>query len=420
MRRAVTALLRFAQVLPWLVRAAVTPRKDVRGGGKRILMLTISAIDVDPRIAKVTRTLAEHGYTVDVLAPSVAEPWEREVAPGVRYIGVPRVWLWRFFVVYQDEFRRVGLRRQFDYVHANDLTSLTVAWVLARIRQVPLIYDAHELWTENVQPSREGWAPMSRTTRLLASAWERLLLRSVDVLTTVSPSIAAELDRRSPAKLHPLLLPNYPSLRLAEPVDGSSWRSELGLADERVLTLYLGGVNPLRNIETVIRAHRHLPDEHVFVVRGPGIDAYEDEYRTLARAEGVDDRVLLLPPVGMDDVIAAANGADCGIVMLRNICKNFYFFFPNKLFEYALAGIPVAVSDFPDVRSFVVGEQCGVTFDPDSPQSIADALRWLGDHRDEARAMGARGRESVLRERNWETTAQGLVAAYAGLAEPAQ
>jgi glycosyltransferase involved in cell wall biosynthesis len=420
MRRSVTALLRFAQVIPWLVRAAVTRRKDVRGGGKRILMLTISAIDVDPRITKVTRTLAEQGYAVDVLAPSVAEPWEREVAPGVCYIGVPRVWLWRLFVVYQDEFRRVGLRRQFDYVHANDLTSLTVAWVLARIRRVPLIYDAHELWTENVQPSRDGWAPMSRTTRLLASAWERLLLRSVDVLTTVSPSIAAELDRRSPSALHPLLLPNYPSLRLSGRLNGASWRSELGLADDRFVTLYLGGVNPLRNIETVIRAHRHLPEEHVFVVRGPGIEAYEDEYRALARAEGLDDRVLLLPPVGMDDVIGAANGADCGIVMLRNICKNFYFFFPNKLFEYSLAGIPVAVSDFPDVRSFVVGERCGVTFDPDSPQSIADALRWLGEHRSEAQAMGARGRESVLRERNWEAAAQGLVAAYAGLAAPAQ
>jgi glycosyltransferase involved in cell wall biosynthesis len=78
------------------------------------------------------------------------------------------------------------------------------------------------------------------------------------------------------------------------------------------------------------------------------------------------------------------------------------------------------VSDFPDVRSFVVGERCGVTFDPDSPQSIAEALRWLGKHRDEARAMGARGRDSVLRDRNWETAAEGLVAAYAGLAAPVQ
>jgi glycosyltransferase involved in cell wall biosynthesis len=418
LRRAVTALLRFAQVLPWLIRAALTPRKDVRARGKRILMLTISAIDVDPRIAKVTHTLAEQGYAVEVLAPAVAAASEREVEPGIVYVGVPRVWLWRFFVVYQDEFRRAGLRRHFDYVHANDLTTLTVAWVLARIRRVPLIYDAHELWTENVQPSRDGWAPMSRTVRFVATAWERLLLRSVDVLTTVSPSIAAELERRSPERLHPLLLPNYPTLRLVELNDGSSWRSELGLSDERFLTLYLGGVNPLRNIETVIRAHGHLPGEHVFVVRGPGIEAYEDEYRALARTEGVDDRLLLLPPVGMNDVIAAADGADCGIVMLRNICKNFYFFFPNKLFEYALAGIPVAASDFPDVRSFVVGERCGVTFDPDSPQSVADALRWLSQHREEARAMGARGRESILRGRNWETAAQGLVAAYAELAAP--
>ena len=148
------------------------------------------------------------------------------------------------------------------------------------------------------------------------------------------------------------------------------------------------------------------------MIRGPGIDAYADDYRELAASLGIDERVFFLPPVEMDEVLDGAAGADCGVVMLRNICKNFYFFFPNKLFEYALAGLPIAVSDFPDAAAFVRSERCGVTFDPDSPESIASALLALSSNRAEARRMGARGRESILERRNWEAAAAELVTAY--------
>jgi glycosyltransferase involved in cell wall biosynthesis len=412
LRRVVVATARAARVAPVLLRAAVTPRRAV-ARGNRVLMLTISDVDHDPRVLKVARSLAEGGYDVDVLAPTTGEARTDDVLPGVRYSRITREWLWRYFVVYQEEFRQAGLARAFDFVHANDLTTLTVGWVLARARGVPLIYDAHELWTENMSPTADGWKPMSGPMRALAIAWERYLLRSADQVTTVSPSIVTEYGRRNPNRPQPALLPNYPSTKLLEaPPRVPSLRDECGVAESDFLTLYLGGVNPLRNIENVIRAHRHLPDNFVFAVRGPGIDAYARDYRKLARAEGVADRVVLLPSVPMNDVVAAAQGADCGIVMLRNLCKNFYYFFPNKLFEYALAGIPVAASDFPDIRTFVLAERCGVTFDPDSPTSIAAGLQWLGEDPIRAREMGERGRRSVLERRNWESAVGVLLGAY--------
>jgi glycosyltransferase involved in cell wall biosynthesis len=416
-RKAIVGVRRLATVAPWLVRAAAS-RRPARPKGNRILMLTISSIEYDPRVNKVAMSLAERGYEVEILAPARdAHGAEREVVPGVRYVLVPRRWLWRFFLVYQEEFRRAALGRTFDYVHANDLTTLTVGWVLARTRGVPLVYDAHELWTENVQPGRRGWAPMSPPVHFAADRWERYLLRSVDLLVTVGPSIADEFRRRNGRERPPLLLPNYPSLALlAAKPSVPSIREACGLDDGHFVTLYLGGVNALRNIETVIRAHRRLPENHVFVVRGPGVAALAGDYRALARAEGVEDRVFFLPPVGRDDVIAAAAGADCGIVMLRNICRNFFLFYPNKLFEYALAGLPVAVSNFPDVSSFVEAERCGVTFDPDSPESIASALLTLSADPAEARASGARGRASILERHNWESAVEELIARYRSLA----
>jgi glycosyltransferase involved in cell wall biosynthesis len=374
-------------------------------------MLTVSQIDHDPRINKVATSLADHGFELDIIAPSTdGLRTEADVAAGVRHIRIPH--RSRLFYRYQGEFQDAALERPFDIVHANDLTTLTLGWTLARRRRVPLVYDSHELWAENVRSSGNTWQPMSKRRRAVAASWEDRLLRDVDLLVTVSPSIVREFEQRGAPEQPPVLLPNYPSVSLLSEPPSASIRDECGLDDSHFVTLYSGGVNPLRNIETVVEAHGQLPETHVFVVRGPGIELYSDHYRELARRHGVDDRVFLLPPVGMNDVVARSHGADCGIVMLRNICKNFYYAFPNKLFEYSLAGLPVAASDFPDMADYVYGERCGVTFNPASAESIASAIRSLSDDADGARAMGERGRASILHDRNWEAAVERLVTAY--------
>ena len=257
------AVGRLLTILPWLIRAATSGRQ-LPPKGNRILMLSISQIERDPRITKVARSLGQAGFEIDVMAPAAGDAVaEYATDPGVRHVRVPRTWNWRLFLVYQDEFRRAGLTRQFDYVHANDLTTLTVAWILARVRRVPLVYDAHELWTENVQPKGTEWVAMSRSTRFVARIWEQLLLRHVDLVATVSPSIADEFQRRDRSNGAPLLLPNYPSLTLRTTPGTPTIRAACGLDDSNFVTLYLGGVNPLRNIEGVVRAHALLPESHV-------------------------------------------------------------------------------------------------------------------------------------------------------------
>ena len=76
------------------------------------------------------------------------------------------------------------------------------------------------------------------------------------------------------------------------------------------------------------------------------------------------------------------------------------------------AGLPVAVSDFPDVRDHVNRERCGVLFDPDSPESIAAALRQLAENPDEAAAMGKRGHTGVVERYNWTEATAGLMREY--------
>ena len=75
----------------------------------------------------------------------------------------------------------------------------------------------------------------------------------------------------------------------------------------------------------------------------------------------------------------------------------------NKTFDYLSHGVPVLVSDCEEWRSMFVGSGYGLACMPDDPCSIASAVRWLFEHREQGRAMGERGRQRIAMEWNYET-----------------
>ena len=85
---------------------------------------------------------------------------------------------------------------------------------------------------------------------------------------------------------------------------------------------------------------------------------------------------------------------------------------PIKLFEYMAAGVPVIASDFPLWREIVVSAGCGVLVDPDKPEEIAAAMRWMLENPEETETMGLRGRAAVLKQFNWDNEAETLIQTY--------
>ena len=87
---------------------------------------------------------------------------------------------------------------------------------------------------------------------------------------------------------------------------------------------------------------------------------------------------------------------------------------PNKMFEYMSAGLPVIASNFPLWKEIVEGNKCGLTVNPLSPKEIAEAIRYLLAHPEEARKMGENGRKAVLEKYNWDNESRKLMVFYNG------
>jgi len=96
-----------------------------------------------------------------------------------------------------------------------------------------------------------------------------------------------------------------------------------------------------------------------------------------AAAVGVADRVVLRAPVAPGEVQGALAGAAAGLCLIQPICRSYELCLPNKLFEYAAAGVPVLASDMPVIAAVVRGNGLGEVVAGDGPRAIAASLRRL-------------------------------------------
>jgi glycosyltransferase involved in cell wall biosynthesis len=105
-------------------------------------------------------------------------------------------------------------------------------------------------------------------------------------------------------------------------------------------------------------------------------------------------------------------GFDVGIVSTRPLTRNDELAAPNKLFEYLMAGLAVAVPRLPGIAEMIDGEDVGVTFEPGSPASLGQVLTELAANPDRVTALKQRARELALARYNAEAQRPALSEAW--------
>lgn len=289
-----------------------------------------------------------------------------------------------------------------DAIHAHDLGTLAAAVRLAdrwedgggRPR---VVYDSHELYVEQ----QTSW---TRREKLMWRLHERRWIRRADAVITVSGGIAEELERRYRLPARPTVVLNSP--RRTGPDSPDDVRSRVGLADGRVLAVYVGTVKPGRGVDRLVPALAAAPGWDLALI-GAGSEAATAPIRAAAREHGVGARVHVLPAVPAAELPSFLRTADVGVHPMERTCLNHELALPNKLFDYLFAGLPVAVSDLTEMRRLVEREGIGTTFAPEDPSSVAAAVL--------AAQHCERPSDRLLDAVSWEQQADRLRDVYRGL-----
>ncbi|MCX6361563.1 MAG: glycosyltransferase [Armatimonadetes bacterium] len=256
-------------------------------------------------------------------------------------------------------------------VHAHDLNALPIGLSVARLARCPLVYDAHELWSDPA-----GDLFRSRAVRLVAKALEGPLVRQADHTVTVCKSIA-DVMQHDLGIAQPSVIRNIPRFDpdLSAPLRGPL-RTALGLAANVPILLYQGVVSRGNGVEHLVAAMPALARfGAVLVLLGDGPDT--DGIAIAANRLGVGASVMTHPYVSPEQLPMWTRDATIGLSFPQVICNSYRLSLPNKLFEYIHAGVPIVSADLPEARSLLQRYGVGVLVAPGDQVGLERALAGL-------------------------------------------
>jgi glycosyltransferase involved in cell wall biosynthesis len=277
-------------------------------------------------------------------------------------------------------------RHEFDIVKANGF----VTWEPCDVVAAHFI---HAAWGRSRWYPFRNLRPYSLYQRLytvLNTRWEKAAFtRAKRVIAVARPLVHELVDIGVRADRIDVVW-NGVDTRQFHP--GESHREFFRLPPETTLALFVGDIRtPRKNLDTVLRAMRQVPDLSL-VVAGA---VERSPYPALARELGVNQRVHFLGQVETIDLLMRS--VDMFVLPSR------YEAHPLVLLEAMASGLPSIVSG-----TFGAGEFIGgggfILNDPDDDQGLAAYMGTLAADPALRSSMGAAGRRRAL-EMQWSKTA---------------
>ena len=373
-----------------------TPGTGISLQRAKVCVLTSVHSPSDVRVfQKEAVALAETGYEVHLVAPSKQDSTQRGVRiHAVRQFNGRHSRMTRTTL---EVYRRArSLKADVYHFHDPELIPFGILLKLAGKR---VIYDVHEDVPKDIL-DKDWIAPwLRRPLANVMAAIEWVAARYLDRVIAATPSIARRFPKQKTA-----VVQNFP-------LQESLWSSmAIPYSDRPPIVTYIGWIGIVRGAREMISAMSMVPASLAARLYIAG-EWYPPEFAREAATLPGWPRVNylgLLSRDGVRDLLAKSRHGR----LLFHPLANHVEAQPNNLYEYMSAALPVITSNFPLWKQIVEDFKCGLTVDPLDPEAIASAINWLLEHPVEAKAMGERGREAVLKYYNWEQEAQVLKSTY--------
>jgi len=317
---------------------------------KNLLMAVFNPIEFDGRVKRAAETLSKK-YNVVIFCPKKIG----SIGLGLpKYILIKRSWLnWQtlptwislFLFWLQLTFIAFFMRPKILYVH--DFYLSLPGLFNGKALRIKTIYDAHELIIPN-RKTKRSWRDK------FYYSLEKISIKGFDVV------ISANLERAKIMKRHyqleelPVIIRNISKPTLGDMSVNTLIDSYpiLNKLDEELFVVYMGDISLDRGLREVIDATAYLPEKIFLVVVGDGPDLVRIRAEVSLNKE-LRGRIRFLGSIPQGWIQDILSICDLGVVVYSMNGLNNFYCSPNKVYEYAQAGIPMISTSQPPLVDII-------------------------------------------------------------------
>lgn len=375
---------------------------------KSILMLLSNAFNPDPRVHREAVALVEDGYNVEILC------WDRDLKAPLREIvdgiNVERIYLrsthgrgttqaFFLFLFWIKALLKI-LNKKFDIVHAHDFDTLPLGYVISKLKNAKLLYDAHESYIDML-------LNIPYQLKKLIFQAENVLMKRSDLVITVGDILRKYLMKRGASKT--CVVGNWQDPRsfFFSSKEKQTERYSLGISDKQIVIVFIAHLGVERQLPQLIDAVKQCPEVYLILGGdGPCRGVAED-------AANNCPNITYLGFVQPSKIPLYTALADIVFYGFDTKVPNAMFSAPNKLFEGLAAGKVILTGNFGEIGKIVRETNCGVILNDYSVKEIKKALSFLHDSNIDQFSENAR--KAGLNKYNWKLAEKTLLNNYSGL-----
>ena len=286
--------------------------------------------------------------------------------------------------------RAISLNADIYHFHDPDLLPF-IGMIKRRKPSSKVVYDIHENYAGRFQM----WGVPKVISSLLSKSFRNFELRTInniDGYTVVSESMKKIFEK---AQKPGVIIRNSTDIERLRNIEFETNKNTAAVG--RII--YTSGTNsPERNCLQTLQALPEILAYHPearMVFAGRYTSGIKERLMQWAQHNNVSAQVKLDGMLPWEENFHRTINAFCGCVFYADNPNN-RVGIPNRLFEYMYCGIPILVSDFPELRKIVEDTGCGIIVDSENPKGIAAGVKRLLDDPVEASAMGKRGKDAII------------------------
>ncbi len=376
-------------------------------------------------IAQTAKRIAARGIEVEIFtrATSLAEPEVTELAPGVLVRHIPagpfeglrkedlpaQLCAVTAGVLRAEAAKNEGF---YDLVHSHYWLSGQVGWIAQERWGVPLVHTMHTMARVKNLTLAQGDSPEPAIREIgeeqVVTAADRLVAN-----THAEAKELIELYHADPSRVRVV----HPGVDLDVFVPGnqSVARKDLGVAEDAIVLLFVGRIQPLKAPDVLIEAAAEIlkrnPELHsrlvVAICSGPSGSGLErpDALVTLANQLGVSDVVRFVPPTSRPELVKWFQAATVCVV------PSYSESFGLVAIEAQACGTPVVASRVGGLPTAVRDGISGVLVDGHDASTWADQILTVAMN-DELRAKLSAGAIAHASHFGWGDTTDKLISVY--------
>tara|TARA_B100000427_G_C15491288_1_gene587753 strand:- start:397 stop:1503 length:1107 start_codon:yes stop_codon:yes gene_type:complete len=253
-----------------------------------------------------------------------------------------------------------------NVIIASDLYSMIPAAQIKNNVSAKIIYDSREIYTQLA-----GLINKPITQKIWSWYEKKYILKMDTVLVT------AEIDKHYLTKLY-----NHPNMVVMQNLPGDCFMHDvqnnlkalLCLGDEQKIFLYQGKFHNGRGIRFAIKCISKIKNT-VLVLIGDG--PMKAEYLNTAKKHNLEDRMFFIDAVPYEKLADFSANAYIGLSVIQPISKSYEHALPNKLFEYAVSGLPIICSNLNAMKEMISKHKTGIAIKHNSENDFIQAYETI-------------------------------------------